>query len=67
MDDGRPLERRHEEPYRPERVYLSASNWLFLALKVTGYAFIGSLVISLPLLVLFIGLNIHTGSAPQVP
>lgn len=55
------------EPYRPERKYLSASNWFFLALKVAGYAFIGSLVISLPLFLLWVLLGTHAGSAIPVP
>lgn len=65
MHDAQPLE-KIGEPFRPDRVYLSASNWLFLALKVTGYAFIGSLVIGLPVFVIFILLNIRIGSAIPV-
>jgi hypothetical protein len=37
----------HGEPYRPDRKYLSASNTLFLALKVFGYSLLGYLIIVL--------------------
>lgn len=41
------------EEYRPDRKYLSASNWVFLALKVFGYNVLGYLLIVIPLAILF--------------
>jgi hypothetical protein len=65
--DHQPPQNAHADPQRPERVYLSASNSLYLALKVAGYALIGALVVGLPVLLLFILFNIRTGSAIPLP
>ncbi len=41
------------EEYQPNRKYLNASNWFFLALKVFGYNLLGYFMVALIALVVF--------------